>query len=384
MPFSLSRRDLLRTAVFAASAGPVAAAGGEVLVYWGTYTAGGPRYGTGESKGIYVSRLNAASGAVTAPELAAETANPSYLAVHPGGRFLYAVNEHIEMAGKILGEVSAFAIDRGSGKLRELNRVSSRGGMPCHIAVDRSGQVLAVANWATGSVASFRIARDGRISEASGFYQHSGEPAVQVHCHAVVFSPDNRYLIETDTGLNTVFVHRLDAGKAAIARHQPPSLRLENRVNPRHLVFHPNGKWAYVANEAGPGCTMLRYDAAKGTFEEVGVTRTVPEAYTGRATPAEAVMHPSGRYVLISNRGHESIAVLRIDPSDGSLTLVEAFQPGGTGARSFNVDPSGRWLFALMQRSNEIHPLRFDVDSGKLQRAGDAIPLPAPVCAKFV
>ena len=377
---TLSRRELL----VSAAATRLIAAEKEFLVYWGTYTAGGPRYGTGESKGIYVSRLDAVTGKLTPPTLAAETANPSYLAIHPSRKFLYSVNEHIEMTGKSMGEVSAFSIDQSTGKLRELNRVPSRGGMPCHVAVDKTGHVLAAANWATGSVATFAIRSDGSLSEAAGFNQHVAEPPVQVHCHAVVFSRDNRFLIETDTGLNSIFVHLLDAKTAVITPHQPGSVRLQNPANPRHLVFHPNGKWAYVANEAGPGCTMLGYDPAKGTFEDLGVTRTVPADYQGRTTPAEAVMHPSGRYVLISNRGHESIAVLRIDATDGSLTLVEAFQPGGTGARSFNVDPTGQWLFALMQRSNNIFPLRFDIETGKLSRQSDPIPLPAPVCAKFV
>jgi 6-phosphogluconolactonase len=388
------RRDLLRLSTAAAfSLGRrSAAAPSSYLVYWGTYTAGGPRYGTGESKGIYVSRFETVTGKFTTPELAAETANPSYLAIHPGGRFLYSVNEHIDATGKTPGEVSAFSIDRRTGMLKLINRVSARGGMPCHIAVDRTGKTVAVANWSTGSAASFPAGADGALGESTGFYQHSGERSgagasdrpVQVHCHAVVFSPDNRFLIETDTGLNKVFVHRLDAARATFTPNDPPFLGLQHPANPRHLVFHPNGKWAYVANEAGPGCTMLRYDARRGVFEEGAVTRTIPAEATGRATPAEAVMHPSGEYVFVSNRGHESIAVLRVNPSDGSLTLVEAFLPGGSGPRSFNVDPSGQWVIALMQRSNTIVPLRFDAKAGKLQKAGDAMSLASPVCAKFV
>lgn len=354
------------------------------LVYWGTYTAGGARYGTGLSKGIYVSRLNTATGQLSAPTLAAEAANPSYLAIHPNRKFLYAVNEHIEMDGKTPGEVSAFSINPDSGQLTLLNRLSSLGGMPCHLAVDSSGRSLGVANWATGSVASFPVRRDGTLGPCAGFYQHVGEGSAKVHCHAVVYSPDNRFLIETDTSLNTIFVHRLDAASGHIEPHRPPALRLVTPASPRHLVFHPNGRWAYVANESGPGCTMLEYDRRRGTFREGAVTRTVPESYKGRATPAEAVMHPSGNFVLISNRGHESIAVLRINPTDGSLSLVEAFAPGGVGARSFNVDPTGQWLFALMQRSNQIYPLRFDATTGKISRQSDAIALPAPVCAKFV
>jgi 6-phosphogluconolactonase len=365
---TFSRRGFLFAAASAADREP--------FVYWGTYTAGGARYGTGDSQGIYVSKFDPRTGKVSPPELAAKAANPSYLAIHPSRRFLYAVNEHIDADGKTPGEVSAFAIDAKSGKLTELNRVPSRGGMPCHVAVDKPGKTLAVANWATGSAATFTLQPDGRIGEPGAFYQHQAEPKGQIHCHSVVFSPGNRFLLETDTGLNSIFVHRRDGGQDA------PPLKLKNPANPRHLVFHPSGKWAYVANEAGPGCTMLRYERGGGVLEEVGVTRTVPAEFTGRAIPAEAVMHPSGRYVLISNRGHESIAVLRIHPGDGSLTLVEAFQPGGAGARSFNVDPTGQWLFALMQRSNQIFPLRFD--AGKLSRAGDPIALPAPVCAKFV
>lgn len=366
--------------------------GRQYLVYWGTYTAGGPRYGTGESKGIYVSRFDSATGKVTAPELAAETPNPSYLAVHPNSRFLYSVNEHIDPSGKTMGEVSAFSIDRQSGKLAELSRVSARGGMPCHICTDRSGRTVAVANWSTGSMAAFPIRADGGIGESTGFYQHAGAragaaadaPPPQVHCHAVVVSPDNRFLIATDTGLNKVFVHRLDAARATFAPHNPPFLGLNTQANPRHLVFHPNARWAYIANEAGPGCTFLRYDAKAGTFEETGVTRTVPPEVTARTTPAEAVLHPSGRFVFVSNRGHDSIAVLRIDPASGSPALVEAFQPGGNGPRSFNVDPTGNWLFALMQRSNTIVPLRFDSATGKLSAAGETLSLPSPVCAKFV
>ena len=392
MYFSLRRRDILTTAAAPLLAKRVSAAASQYLVYWGTYTAGGSRYGTGESKGIYVSRFDSATGKLTPPELAAETANPSYLAIHPGGRFLYSVNEHIDATGKTPGEVSAFSIDRGSGKLSELNRVSSRGGMPCHITTDRTGKTLAVANWSTGSAATFPIRADGSIGESTGFYQHSGERSgsgasnqpVQVHCHAVVVSPDNRFLIETDTGLNKIFVHRLDAAKATFTPHEPPYLGLKNPANPRHLVFHPNAKWAYVANEAGPGCTMLHYDARRGVFEEGSVTRTVPSDFTARTSPAEAVIHPGGRFVLVSNRGHDSIGVLQVNGSEGSLTLVEAFQPGGSGPRSFNVDPTGQWLFALMQRSNSIVPLRFDASTGKLSRAGDAFTLASPVCAKFV
>ena len=191
-------------------------------------------------------------------------------------------------------------------------------------------------------------------------------------------------MIATDTGLNKVFVHRLDVDHATFAPHEPPFLGLKTPANPRHLVFHPNGKWAYIANEASAGCTMLRYDPKRGVFEEGSVTRTLPPDSTARSTPAEAVVHPNGKFVYISNRGHDSIAVLRIDPADGSLTLVEAFVPGGNGPRSFNIDPTGTWLFSLMQRSNTITRLRIDKTTGKLSPTGETLPLASPVCAMFV
>jgi 6-phosphogluconolactonase len=184
--------------------------------------------------------------------------------------------------------------------------------------------------------------------------------------------------------LNKVFVHRLSIEKGTFVPHEPAFLGLKSPANPRHLVFHPNGKWAYVANEANPGCTVLSYDPDRGAFREAGVTRTIPDEITGRVSPAEAVMHPTGAFVYLSNRGHDSIAVLKIDRSDGSLTLVEARQPGGSGPRSFNIDPTGNWLFALMQRSNSIVPLRIDGKTGRLTRSGDILSLPSPVCAKFV
>ena len=389
------RRDLLRGLSGLAALLPSyarAATGKQYLVYWGTYTSPNPRYGTSESKGIYVSRFDSGTGKLSAPELAIEAKDPSYLAVHPSRRYLYSVNEEPDDSGKLVGEVSAFSVDHGTGRLTLLNQVSSKGGMPCHLRTDKTGSVLAVANWSTGSTVTFPVRPNGSLGEAAGFYQHSGERSgappggepAQLHCHSVNFSADNRFLIATDTGLNKVFVHRLDVAKATFTPHQPPFLGLKHQANPRQLVFHPNGRWAYVANESTPGCTMLRYDARRGVFEEGLVARTVPESYTGRASTAEVVMHPTGRFVFVSNRRHDSIAVMKIDQTNGAHTLVQAFQPGGSGPRSFNIDPAGAYLMAMMERSNTIIPLRIDAGTGQLTPGGDKLTLPVPVCAKFV
>jgi 6-phosphogluconolactonase len=386
----LGRRALLRMAATAPFG--LAAAGKSFLVYWGTYTEGGGQFGNGDSKGIYVSRMDA-GGKLTNPELAAESPNPSWLTIHPNRRFLYAINERLEAGGKVpTGEVSAFSIDAKTGKLTFLNRVSSKGGQPCHICTDKTGRMAMVANWYTGSTAAFAIGRNGELSESTAFSQHegprSGAPAPgqpQIHCHSVVVTADNRFLLSTDTGLNKVYVYRIDPAKATFIPHIPPFLGLEKPTNPRHLALHPNGKWAYVSNEINPGgCTMLRYDAAHGVLEEGPVAASVPADYKGRTSPAECVVHPSGKFVYESNRGHNSIAAFRVNPDDGTLTLIESFVPGGETPRSFAIDPAGAFLIVMMQRSGTITPLRIDGQTGKLSLAGDGLKLPVPVCAEFL
>jgi len=363
------------------------------FIYWGTYTTSLQRFANGESKGIYFSRFDTETGKITIPELAAETKSPSYLAVHPSGGFLYAVNElGADDSETSAGYMTAFSIDLKNGKLKELNRSSTKGLMPCHLNLDKTGSMIAAANWSSGSMVSIPVRKDGTLGEAATLYQHSGErsgvppggPPVEVHCHSVNFTPDNRFLVATDTGLNKVFVHRIDTAKGAFTSHDPPFLGLKHQANPRQFRFHPNGKWAYIANESGPGCTMLRYDARRGAFEEGPTARTVPESYKERMTCAEVEVHPSGEFVYVSNRGHNSIAAMRIDPSTGEASLIDAFLLGGSNPRSFNIDPTGEYLFAMLQRANAIVPLRIDRRTGKLSRSGENIRLPAPVCAKFV
>ena len=375
---SIGRRDLLGMAVWMNSA-----ATRPLLLYWGTYTEGGGQFGNGTSKGIYVSRMETETGRITEPELAVECANPSWLAIHPNGRYLYAVNERMGLAGKVdPGEVSAFSIDRKSGKLTEINRVPSQGGQPCHVSVDKTGKMAVVANWYTGSAAAFPIRRGGVLGEAATVCRQEGGQTS--HCHSVTITPDNRFLLSTNTGLNKVFVYRLDAEKAKLVAHDPPFLGLQKPTNPRHLSLHPNGRWAYVSNEINPGgCTMLRYDKMRGVLEEGPVAASVPPDYTGRVSPAECIVHPSGRFVYESNRGHNSIAVFGVNPDDGSLAMIETFLPGGEGPRSFTIDPSGRFLIVMMQRSNSIVRLRIDPQSGKLSSNGDTLALPTPVCALF-
>jgi len=377
------RRDLLRLAL-------AVAASKSRSVYWGTYTEGGGQYGNGASKGIYISRMDPETGRLTEPELAAESPNPSWLTIHPTRRYLYAVNERIATDGKVLpGEVSAFSIHPHSGKLTEINRVPSRGGQPCHLCIDKTGRMLVVANWSTGSAASFPIHPSGALGEAAAFLKQEGPrsgasvPGPQTtHCHSVLITPGNRFLLSTNTGLNKIFVYRINPEKATFVPHDPPFLGLQKPANPRHLALHPNGRWAYLANEINPGgCTLLHYDGTRGVLEEGPAAASVPQNYTGRVSTAECVVHPSGKFVYVSNRGHNSITVFNIDPKSGTLALIQTFLPGGETPRSFTIDPTGRFLIAMMQRSNSIVPLRIDSRSGQLSPNGDPLSLPVPVYA---
>jgi 6-phosphogluconolactonase len=387
-----SRRDLIRMAAgSAALLAPraVPAAGKSWLVFFGTYTEQG--FGNGVSKGIYVSRFDSGTGKLTQPEPAAESTNPLWTLIHPNGRYLYASNEHLEQ-GIPPGEVSAFLIDRKTGKLTEINRVSSGGGQACHVCLDRTSKMLIVANWYSGNLAAFPVRGDGGLGARTGFSQQqgprSGAPAPgqpQNHCHSVTVTPDNRFLLATNTGLNKVYVYRLDVANATFTPHDPPFLGLQKPTNPRHLALHPNVKWAYVSNEIAPGgCTMLRFDAARGVLEEGPVAASVPADFKGRGSPAECVIHPSGNFVYVSNRGHNSIAVFRIDQTDGTLTRVEVFVPGGETPRSFANDPSGAWLLSMMQRTGEVATLRIDQETGKLTDIGEKLTMATPVCASFL
>jgi len=386
------RRQILRMA--AASVLPMTTAQTKsFLIYWGTYTEGGGQFGNGDSKGIYFSRMAADTGKLTKPELAVESPNPSWLALHPDRRHLYAVNERLDADGKALpGEVSAFSVNPDSGELTFINRVPSRGGQPCHVAIDATGRMAMIANWSTGSTAAFPIGRHGQLGEATAFHHHegprSGAPAQateEIHCHSAVVTPDNRFLFSTDTGLNKVYVYRLDPSKAALTPHDPPYLGLKKPTNPRHLALHPNAKWAYVSNEISPGgCTMLRFDAVRGVLEEGPFAASIPADYKGRVSSAECIVHPSGKFVYVSNRGPNSITVFRVDPEIGTLTVAQSFLPGGETPRSFAIDPGGAFLIAMMQRSGTILPLRIDARTGELASAADPVQLSRPVCAVFV
>jgi 6-phosphogluconolactonase len=381
---SMASVAALATLAALPQARPPAVAKNDVLVYFGTYTGA-------KSKGIYVSRLDVSSGALSAPELAAEAANPSYLAVHPARDFLYAVNEVGDYAGKPTGSVTAFAIDRSTGKLRPLNQQSSVGAGPAHIIVDKGGQSVLVANYGGGSVAVLPIGQDGGLKPASASIQHTGSSVnpqrqKEPHAHSVNLDPDNRLAYVADLGIDKILIYRFNAGDGSLVTNDPPFASVQAGAGPRHFAIHPQGRFAYVINELQCTVTAFSRDPMKGGLTPLQTISTLPPgqtmlpAYSG----ADVQVHPSGRFLYGSTRGHDSIVVFAIDQTSGMLTLVQNEPTGGQTPRGFGIDPSGAYLLAANQRSDSVVVFRIDPQTGRLTTTGKKIDVGAPVCVKFV
>jgi 6-phosphogluconolactonase len=351
------------------------------VFYVGTYTDHG-------SKGIYAFRFDSASGESTSLGLAAESTAPSFLAIASSGRFLYAVNEISKFNGQPTGAVSAFAIQPKTAKLTLLNQVPSRGEGPAHIALDRSGKYALVSNYDRGSIAVFPVMEDGRLGEASAFVQHKGssvnkERQEGPHAHAAAFSPDNRFVIIADLGLDQLLVYRFDAARGTLGS-DPQVVRAVPGAGPRHLVFDATGRYLYVINEMQSTVVSYAYDAANGTLSELQIVSALPKGLARTSEAAEIEMHFSGKFLFASNRGDDSIVVFAINPKDGTLTPVEIDSTGGKTPRNFVLDPTGAWLLAANQDSDDIVVFRIDPGTGRLTRGGPELHVPSPVCVRFV
>lgn len=358
------------------------AAKGQYIAFVGTYTT------KTSSKGIYAYRFDANKGQLTPIGVAAETTDPSFLAVHPSGKYLYAVNEISNFNGGSEGAVSSFAIDAKTGTLKFLNQVSTRGPGPCYVSLDKTGSYVLVANYDGGSIASFPVHGDGALGTASGFVQHSGSgPDKQrqegPHAHWVGTSPDNRFALAVDLGLDEVIVYKFDENQGTFTPLLTGFAKVKPGAGPRHLAFHPNGKFAYVVSEMGSSVTAFSYQAKNGTMTELQAISALPADYTGRKEAAEIAIHPSGRFLYTSNRGHDSIAIFSIGKK-GLLKSLGYVLTGGKTPRHFAIDPTGNYLLAENQESNDIVVFHIDAASGSLTPTGQTVQVPSPVCVTFV
>jgi 6-phosphogluconolactonase len=354
---------------------------GKVRVYFGTYT-------NDKTKGIYVSTLDLANGKLAPAELAAEVKNPSFVAIHPNHKFLYAVSEIADFQGKPVGGVSAFSIDPASGTLTLLNQQSSVGAGPCHLVVDAAGKNVLVANYGGGSVCVLPIGPDGKLAAASSSIQHRGSSVNKdrqgaPHAHSINLDPANKFAFAADLGLDQVVIYRFDGAKGLLTANDPPAAAVAPGNGPRHFAFHPTGKYAFVNNEMTSSVTSFAFDPVRGILKEIHTLSTIPEPTPGNST-AETVVHPSGQFVYVSNRGHDSLAIYRCDLATGRLTGMGHQSTGGKTPRNFNIDPSGRFVLAANQSTNNVVVLGIDQTTGKLTPTGHSIEVGSPVCVRFV
>ena len=348
-------------------------------VYFGTYTSG-----DNGSKGIYRSKLDTDTGELSAPVLAAEAKNPSFIEIHPSGKYLYAVSE----SGGA-GTVSAYVINPNTGGLKFLNQQPSGGSGPCHVNIDHAGRNVLVANYGSGSASVIPIAADGKLAEPTGFVQHEGSsvnPRRQKgpHAHSINVSPDNRFAFVADLGLDKVMIYRLNVNKGTIITNDPAFAKVKPGAGPRHFAFGADGKYAYVINELDGTVTAFAYEPASGALTEIQTVTTLPDGFAGSSSCAEGRVHPSGRFLYGSNRGHDSIAVYRIDPAKGTLTFVEHERAGIKTPRNFNIDPTGKFCLVANQGGNSVVVFRIDQKTGTLEPTEHKISIGRPVCIRFL
>ena len=355
----------------------------DFLLYVGTYT-------DANSKGIYAYRFDARTGQLTPTGLASELPNPSFVIADRANRHLYAATEMGAHGPKDMnGAISSYAIDPRTGSLRFLNRVDSGGGGTCHLALDRTGRVLFVVNYFSGSVASFAVNADGTIGRRTGFDMHSGssvdrERQTGPHPHEIVFSPDNRFVFVPDLGTDRIYIYRFDPAHQSFSPADPAFVTVTAGVGPRHFLFGPDARFAYLVCEMGSRVIIFSYHAVHGVLHPIQTISTLPSKYTGPDASAEIQMDREGKHIYVSNRGHNSITVFSIDPQHGNLKNMQITSTLGEWPRNFALDPTGKYLVVADQNSNGLVTFAIDPHNGHLEPTGKSQEVSSPVCILFV
>lgn len=356
-------------------------AGDDLWVLVGTYS-------RGDKGGINVLRFNPETAKLTKHGVA-NIDNPSFVAVHPSEKFVYSVAEVSTFDGKRGGAVAAFSFDAKTGTLTKLNHSSTVGAGPCHLVVDQTGRYVLAANYGGGSVVVLPIEDGGKVGRASSFVQHVGSsvnPQRQKapHAHSINLDPTNQFAVAADLGVDKVFVYRLNGKNGTLTNAPSPFGKVAPGAGPRHFAFHPTGQFAYVINEISLTVTAFTFDSATGELAEIQTISTLPPGTEKQGSTAEVRVHPSGRFLYGSNRGHDSIVVYTIDQATGKLTYVENEPTQGKTPRNFFVEPSGKFLFAENQQSGTIVVLKIDQQTGALSPTGNSIEVPSPVCIRTI
>jgi len=352
-------------------------------VFIGTYTSG-----DSISKGVYSCEFDSETGKLSEPMLAAELINPSFLAIHPSGQFLYAVNEVSEGPGRGNGAVTALKIN-SDGTLTKINHQPSEGGAPCHCNVDGTGTNLLIANYGGGNVAVYPIEEDGSLKPVSCNIQHEGSSVDKIrqaspHAHSINLSSDNKFAYAADLGLDRVMIYKFDAKQHMLSPAKQPAAFVTPGGGPRHFAIHPSGKFAWTNNEMTMVVTGFSRQPDDGSLHAIQEISTIPGGFEGRKSTAECLVHPTGKFLYVSNRGHETITAYTVDQETGLLTYVENEPTGGKEPRNFFIDPSGKWLLAENQNSDSVFVFSIDPKTGELTPTGDSIPVGRPVCIRMV
>ena len=373
MPKSLLRlAPLLVAAAFA----PPPAGAADLLVYFGTHSAG-------PGIGFSVAHFDTDTGALTKPRFLTEAVEPAYFVIHPDGRHLYTCNSGSP------GGVSAYEIDHATGQLTLLNKEPSGGGDASYVCLDQTGRFVLVANYEGGNIAVFALQPDGRIGGRTAFAQHTGssvDPKRQTHAyaHSIIVDPTNRFALVADLGLDRLFVYRFDEKNGSLRPNDPPFAPVRPGSGPRHVKFHPNGHWVYLINEMGCTVTAFNWDSDHGALTEFQTISTLPADFKGASTCAEIKVHPNGRFLYGSNRGHDSLAVFAIDSTTGRLAPLEYVSTRGKIPRNFTFDPTGRWILCTNQGSDKAVVFRVDATTGRLTPTGQPVSVPSPFCERFL
>ncbi len=345
-------------------------------------------FASGEKAGIHAFHFDTKSGALKPLHRTAEIQNPFFLAVSRDSRFLYAIDAK-KFGGKEDEAVAAFAIEGRTGALRRLNQQSSRGTASCYLDVDATGKTVLVANYSTGSIATLPVQKDGSLGEAVSFVQHTGagsDPKRQKgpNAHSIVVSPDNRFVLSADLGIDQILISKLDATAAKLTPNEAqPFVKMTPASGPRHLTFHPNGKRVYVINELSNTVTFFDYAADAGTLTERQTIPTLPADFTGKSYCADLKITPDGNFLYGTNRGHDSIAAYRI-ADDGKLTLLAIHPSLGKGPQNLLITPDGQWLLCANMPGNSVIVFRIDPKTGGLTATGDPVAMPMPSCIRWL
>ena len=344
-----------------------------MLTHFGTYTKRG-------SRGIYTFDFDLEQGTLTELAVTEGIEDPSFLDLHPTLPILYAVAE----SGQA---IACFRVDRDTGQLERINQQDTGGGGSCHVRVDPTGSCVVVANYGGGSVACLPLDPDGHLQPRAAFIQHQGSSVTKrqqgPHAHCSIVDPTGRFVIAADLGLDQLLIYQLDPEQGTLKPHDIPHLDMPPGAGPRHLAFHPDRPILYCINELDNTLSVCPWDADAGALHLLQSVSTLPLGFDGKNTTAEVAVHPNGRFVYGSNRGHDSLATFAVDPADGTLQPLGHIPAGGEEPRHFGLTPDGGWLLACHQNSDTVQPFRVDPDSGKLTPHNDPTPIPAPVCVKF-